>query len=73
VKWIATTSGDYSLSVWRNISVREEQKEMLDELKNKKQKKTGKEPSYSEILDEMFEGSKVKEKREEKRDFLEIF
>ncbi len=51
----------------------EEQKEMLDELKNKKAKETGKEPSYSDILDEVFEGSEVKEKREKERDFLEIF
>jgi len=61
------------VSVWRTISVREEQKEMLDEMKNKRRKETGEDPSYSDILDEVFEGSDVKEKREKERDFLEIF
>jgi len=50
-----TSSGD-TVSVWRTISVREEQKEMLDEMKNKRRKETGEDPSYSDILDEVFEG-----------------
>jgi hypothetical protein len=62
---------------WENLSIREEQKEMLDELKNKKRKETGEDPSYSDILDEMFEGTEVKERRKKKkekeRDFMELF
>jgi len=61
---------------WRTISVREEQKEMLDELKNKRERKTGERTSYSDILDEVFEGSEVKEKKKKRKDdrgFMEIF
>lgn len=62
---------------WVTLSVKEEQKEILDELKSKKMKETGRDPSYSEILDEVFEDTDVKQKRkkekEGKRDFLELF
>jgi len=61
---------------WVNLSIKEEQKEILDEMKNKKRKETGRDPSYSEILDEVFEGTEVKERKEKKekdRDFMELF
>jgi len=46
---------------------------MLDEMQNKVEREKGVDPSYSDIIDEMLEGTEVKEKKKEKRDFMELF
>jgi len=61
---------------WINIQIREERKELLDDLKNQKRKRKGKDPSYDDLIDEMLEGSEVKEKKKKKkeeRDFMDLF
>lgn len=60
--------------VWVNIQIREEEKEMLDMFKHREKKRRGEDPSYSDIIDEMFEGTEIKEKKKKKeRDFLDLF
>jgi len=65
--------------VFRQIPVKERQKDVLDELKSRKRKETGEDPSYSDILDEVFEETGIvedkKKKREKEggRDFMELF
>jgi len=49
---------------------------LLDDLKNQKRKRKGKDPSYDDLIDEMLEGSEVKEKKKKKkeeRDFMDLF
>jgi len=67
--------------VFRQIPVKERQKDVLDELKRRKRKESGEDPSYSDILDEVFEETgivedkKKRKKKKEKggRDFMELF
>jgi len=59
---------------WINIQIRETEKELLDEFKQQEKKRRGKNPSYSDIIDEMFEGTEIKEKKKkENREIMDLF
>jgi len=63
-----------SAVTWINIQIRETEKELLDEFKQQEKKRRGKNPSYSDIIDEMFEGTEIKEKKKkENREIMDLF
>ena len=64
---------------WRSIKIKEEEKQLLDDIKQKITKEKGREPSYSETIDILAGTSSIgkKEKKKRKkgkeRDFMELF
>lgn len=62
---------------WRSIKIKEEEKQLLDDIKQKITKERGREPSYSETINMLADNSQIgrkeKEKRKNKRDFMELF
>lgn len=68
------------MSVWKTIKIREDEKKKLDELKQIERKRSGRDPSYSDIIDDMTdiildeeETRQKKKKKKGERDFMELF